>query len=317
MIELGYALSSEEHPPNDLVGYARRAEEAGFDFAMISDHFHPWTDRQGQSPFVWSVLGAIAQATDRLKVGTGVTCPIIRVHPAIVAHAAATVAAMMPGRFMLGVGTGENLNEHVLGGAWPAADMRLEMLEEAIDVIARLWRGEQTTFRGKHFTVEGARLYTVPDQMPPILVAAKGEHAVRLAAAHDGLVGTTPDADLLERFASAGGEGKPTYGMLHVCWAADDATARRIARTWWPNSAVPGELSVELPLPRHFEQAAELIDEDDVAETFTCSADPEKHVEAIRKYIDAGYDHVYIHQVGPDQDGFFQVYEREVLPKLR
>ena len=317
MIELGYALSSEEHPPNDLVAYARRAEEAGFDFAMISDHFHPWTDQQGQSPFVWGVLGAIAHTTERLKVGTGVTCPIIRVHPAVVAHAAATVAAMMSDRFMLGLGTGENLNEHVLGDAWPAPDLRLEMLEEAIDVIEQLWRGEQTTHRGKHFTVEGARIYTLPERPPPILVAAKGEKAAALAAKHDGLVGTAPDKDLLQRFAGAGGKGKPTYGMLHVCWAADDATAKRIARKWWPNSAVPGELSVELPLPKHFEQAAELIDEEDVAKTFTCSADPEAHLKAIRTYIEAGYDHVYVHQVGPDQEEFFRFYEREVLPKLR
>ena len=317
MIEIGYALSSEEHSPSDLVGYARRAEEAGFDFAMISDHFHPWIDKQGQSPFVWSVLGAIAHTTERLRVGTGVTCPIMRVHPAIVAQAAATVGAMMPGRFWLGVGSGENLNEHVLGGGWPAADLRIEMLGEAIDVIRELWKGKTTTYRGKHFTVEGARIYSLPERLPPILVAAKGDRAVELAARNDGLIGTAPDAELVDGFARAGGEGKPKFGMLHVCWAEDDATARRIAHTWWPNSAIPGELNVDLPLPRHFEQAAEAIDEEDVAKTFTCSADPEKHVEAIRAYIDAGYDHVYVHQVGPDQAGFFEVYEREVLPKLR
>src|ERR1051326_1450983 len=221
MIEIGYALSSEEHSPSDLVGYARRAEEAGFDFAMISDHFHPWIDKQGQSPFVWSVLGASAHTTERLRVGTGVTCPSMRVHPAIVAQAAATVGSMMPGRFWLGVGSGENLNEHVLGGAWPAADLRIEMLGEAIDVIRELWKGKTTTYRGKHFPVEGARIYSLPERLPPILVAAKGDRAVELAARNDGLIGTAPDAELVDGFARAGGEGKPKFGMLHVCWAED------------------------------------------------------------------------------------------------
>ena len=317
MIEVGYALSSEEHPPRDLVRNAQRAEEAGFAFAMISDHFHPWIDRQGQSPFVWSVIGAIAQTTEHLRLGTGVTCPIIRTHPAIVAHAAATVAAMMPGRFFLGLGTGENLNEHVLGERWPPGDMRLEMLEEAIEVITELWKGKSTTHRGRHYTVEGARIYTLPEEPPLILVAAKGERAIRLAARNDGLIGTSPDPELMRTFDEAGGIDKPRYAMIHVCWAQDDATARRIAHEWWPNSAIPGELSVELPLPRHFEQAAELVGEDDVARSFTCSSDPGKHLEAIGAYARAGYDHIYIHQVGPDQEGFFHFYEREILPKLR
>ena len=317
MTKIGYALSSEEHGPGDLVAYARRAEEAGFDFLMISDHFHPWIDRQGHSPFVWSVLGGIARETERIPIGTGVTCPTIRIHPAIVAQAAATTAAMMPGRFWLGLGTGENLNEHVIGEGWPAPDERLDMLEEAIDVIRDLWTGESVTHRGPFYTVEGARIYTRPEEPPPIFVAAKGERAIQVAARNDGLISTVPDADVLQRFDKAGGEGKPKLGMLHVCWAKSEAEAKRTAREWWPNSAMPGELGVELPLPRHFEQAAELLGEDDVCRELTCGPDPEKHAEALRAYIDAGYDHVYVHQIGPDQTGFFDVYERDVLPKLR
>src|ERR687883_157173 len=181
MVELGYALSSEEHTPNDLVRYARRAEEVGFAFALISDHYHPWLDQQGQSPFVWSVVGAIAHATQRLRLGTGVTCPTMRIHPAIVAQAAATAAAMMPGRFFLGVGTGENLNEHILGDRWPEADVRREMLEEAVEVIRLLWQGGQRSHHGRHYTVENARVYTLPETPPPIIVAASGPKAAELA----------------------------------------------------------------------------------------------------------------------------------------
>jgi coenzyme F420-dependent glucose-6-phosphate dehydrogenase len=317
LAEIGYTLSSEEHGPRDLVRFAAAAEDAGFTFAVISDHYHPWIDRQGHSPFVWSVLGGVAQATERLQVGTGVTCPLIRVHPAIVAHAAATAGAMMPGRFFLGVGTGENLNEHVHGDRWPAIDERLDMLEEAIEVIRLLWKGGQHTHRGRFYTVEQARVYDVPDPLPPIMVAAKGERATRLAAEEgDGLVGTAPDREMLQTFEDAGGKDKPRYGQVHVCWAESEAEALRTAREWWPNTTIPGELGVELPLPRHFEQAAELVSEDDVADSVTCGPDPERHIEAIREYIDAGYTHVYAHQVGPDQEGFLRFYEAEVLPKL-
>ena len=317
MTEIGYTLSSEEQGPRELVKLASRAEEASFSFAMISDHFHPWIDRQGHSPFVWGVLGGISERTERVRVGTGVTCPMIRIHPAIVAHAAATAASMLPGRFMLGLGTGENLNEHVLGDRWPPADERLEMLEEAIRVIRLLWEGGSQTHRGVHYRVENARIYDLPDELPPILIAAKGERAGTLAGrAGDGLVGVAPDRDLIRTFEQAGGEGKPTYGQLHVCWAEDEAEARRIATEWWPNTSVPGELGVELPLPRHFEQAAEVVGEDAVAESVVCGPDPEAHLDAIRAFVDAGYDHVYLHQVGPDQEGFFRFYQREVLPKI-
>jgi coenzyme F420-dependent glucose-6-phosphate dehydrogenase len=318
MLEIGYALSSEEHPPNDLVRYARRAEDVGFTFALISDHYHPWIDRQGHSPLVWSVIGGIAQVTQRLVLGTGVTCPTMRIHPAIIAQAAATSAAMMPGRFFLGVGTGENLNEHILGDRWPPHDVRLEMLEEAVEIIRLLWEGGMQTYRGFYYVVENARIYTLPDQLPPILVAASGSRMAE-AAGHigDGMITTAPEVDLLKQFDAGGGAGKPRYGQLTVCWAPDEATARRIAFEYWPTAAVQGELTQELPTPAHFEQAAMMVDEEEVAQAIVCGPDPERHVAGVKEFAEAGYDHVYIHQIGPDQEGFFRFYEREVLPKLR
>ncbi|HEV3475004.1 MAG TPA: TIGR03557 family F420-dependent LLM class oxidoreductase [Actinomycetota bacterium] len=318
MLEIGYTLSAEEHGPADLVRNAAAAEEAGFDFLMVSDHFHPWIDRQGHSPFVWGVLGAISQATKRVKVGTGVTCPILRMHPAIVAHAAATAAVQLEGRFLFGVGSGENLNEHVIGERWPSADERLEMLEEAVEVLRVLWKGGFRSHRGRHFHVEDARIYDLPEEPPPILLAVKGDKATELAGRiGDGLIGLAPEKDIISRFESAGGSGKPTYGQVHVCWAKDEATARRTAHEWWPNTAVPGELTVELPLPRHFEQASENVSEEAVADKVVCGPDPDRHLEAIREFASAGYDHVWIHQIGPDQAGFLRFYEEQVLPKLR
>ncbi len=318
MAAIGYTLSSEENDAPSLVEQAARAERAGFAFAGISDHFHPWIDRQGQSPFVWGVLGAISRATDHLPLLTGVTCPTIRVHPAIVAHAAATAATLLPGRFSLGLGSGENLNEHVTGDRWPTVAERQARLEEAIEVIRLLWKGGLKSHRGRYFTVENARIYSLPEELPPILVAVGGNKSVDLAArAGDGLIGTTPVAESIERFREKGGEGNPTYGQLHICWAADEADARRTALEWWPNAATTGNYFLELPLPSHFEQAAEQVTEEDIAEAVVCGPDPERHIAAIREYVDAGYDHVYVHQVGPDQDGFFDFYERSVLPEFR
>jgi coenzyme F420-dependent glucose-6-phosphate dehydrogenase len=316
MPEIGYALSSEEHPPNDLVRFARLAEEAGFGHALISDHYHPWVDKQGHSPFVWSVIGGISQATERLQVGTGVTCPTIRIHPAIIAQAAATSAAMLPGRFFLGLGTGENLNEHILGDRWPSGEVRLEMLEEAIDVIQLLWQGGYQSHRGRYYTVEEARIYTLPDEPPPMLVAAGKPEAAELAGRCDGLVSTSPEAELVEAFESAGGKGKPRYGQVTVCWAEDEEQAKRTAHEWWPNAAVQGDLSQELPLPRHFEQAAEMATADDVAEQIVCGPDPEAHLAKISEFVEAGFDHVYVHQVGLDQEGFVDFYASEVIPAV-
>lgn len=317
MIEVGYHLSSEEHRPEALVRNASEAEEAGFKFLSVSDHFHPWVDRQGQSPFVWGVIGGISQATESLPLFTAVTCPMIRTHPAIIAQAAATSACLMPGRFMLGVGTGENLNEHILGDPWPPIDVRLEMLEEAIDVIRLLWSGEEESHRGRFYTVDHARIYSTPEAPPPILVAAKGSKATALAGSKgDGLVGTSPDSDQMKEFEEAGGSGKPRYGMFHVCWGEDEASARKTALEWWPNSSIKGELGVELPLPRHFEQAAEMIDEDDVAKDVICGPDPGPYLKSIKEFEEAGYDHVFIHQVGPDQQGFIDFCRKEILPAV-
>ncbi len=317
MVEVGYALSSEEHRPNDLVRHARLAEEAGFTFALISDHYHPWVDAQGHSPFVWSVIGGIAQVTERLRLGTGVTCPTIRIHPAVIAQAAATAAAMMPGRFFLGVGTGENLNEHILGDRWPAHEVRAEMLDEAVAVIRLLWQGGTQSHRGRYYTVENARLYTLPEEPTLIVVAAGGPKAATLAGRiGDGLCATTAERSLVEGFERAGGTGKPRYGQMTVCWAEDEASARRTAHELWAFAALPGELSQELPTPAHFEQAVQIVTEEQVAESIVCGPDPERHIAKLREYADAGFDHVYVHQVGPNQEGFLRFYEREILPRV-
>src|SRR4051812_16949031 len=243
MLELGYALSSEEHPPRNLVRFARRAEDAGFSFALISDHYHPWTSKQGQSPFVWSVIGAIAVATKTLRLGTGVTCPTIRIHPAIIAQAAATAAAMMPGRFFLGVGAGESLNEHVVGQKWPPFAVRHEMLEEAIGIIRMLWEGGVKSHRGRYATVENAQVFTLPDQPPPIFVAAGGEKAAAMAARlGDGLITAGDEEKVLKKFNAAGGKNKPRYSQITVCWAKSEKNARRTAREIWPIAAMPWPL---------------------------------------------------------------------------
>ncbi|MBZ0290392.1 MAG: TIGR03557 family F420-dependent LLM class oxidoreductase [Anaerolineae bacterium] len=317
MAQIGYALSSEEHAPNDLVQHTRRAEEVGFTFALISDHFHPWVSKQGHCPLVWSVLGAMAHVTQRIQIGTGVTCPIMRIHPAIIAQAAATVGAMMPGRFFLGVGTGENLNEHVLGDKWPEFDIRAEMLEEAIEVIRLLWQGGNQSFYGQYYTVENARLYTLPDPLPPIYVAAAGPKAAEMAGrVSEGLINTAPDAEIVQIFENGDSGHRPKYGQMSVCCAESEAQGRKIAHEYWPNAGLSGELSQELPTPAHFEQAVKTVREEDVAKSVICGNDPQKHLDMIQKYIDAGYDHIYVHQIGPDQEAFFRFYEREILPAM-
>jgi G6PDH family F420-dependent oxidoreductase len=317
MAEIGYSLASEDWSPSDLVRLATRAEEAGFEYALISDHIHPWTDKQGNSPFVWSVIGAIAAATERLRLGTGVTCPMIRIHPAIVAHAAATCACLMPGRFFLGIGTGENLNEHVLGDRWPAADERIEMLEEAVDVMRLLWQGGEQTHRGEHYTVDHCRIYNLPDEPIDIAVAAGQPIAARLAGRlGDALINTAPDADVVAEFEDAGGAEKPRYGMLHVCYGQDGEEAKQMAADLWPNLALKGELSRELARPTDFEDAAAMVSPDDVAETVPCGPDADRHREAIKQFEDAGYDHVFVHQIGPDQEAFFRFYESEILARV-
>jgi G6PDH family F420-dependent oxidoreductase len=312
----GYWLSSEEHPPLDLVRNARRAEDAGFEFAMISDHYHPWIDAQGHSPFVWSVIGGIAAATERLRVGTGVTCPLIRIHPAIVAQAAATCAALLPGRFFLGVGTGENLNEHVTGARWPAPDERIEMLEEAIDVIRLLWDGDEQTHRGEHYTVDHARLYTLPEEPIPIVVAAGQPNAAELAGSRgDALITTSPDEEIVSAYREGGGDG-PRYGQVRLCWAEDAGEAKETAFRLWRHSGLGGTLSQELPRPSDFDAVAESVTEEMATEGVPCGPDPEPVVELVREWEQAGFDHIALHQIGPDQEGFVRFWERELRPRL-
>ena len=250
-MRIGYHLSSEELDPRAMTRWAARAEAAGFDFVTISDHFHPWTRAQGQSPFVWGVIGAIAAVTERVEVATCVTCPTVRMHPAIVAHAAATAAVQLDGRFVLGLGTGERLNETIFGDPWPPAVVRREMLEEAVEIMRALWTGEMLRHhRGRHYTVQDARIFTLPERPPDIVISGFGPHAAALAGRiADGYWNVAPDPELLGVFREAGGEGKPAYGKLDTCVAEDDATARRVAYETWPTSALGGEVGQQLATP--------------------------------------------------------------------
>jgi G6PDH family F420-dependent oxidoreductase len=305
-MELGYKLCSEERNPVQLVRDAILAEEAGFAFAAISDHFHPWLDVQGESPFVWSVLGAIASKTRRIRIGTAVTCPTRRMHPVIVAQAAATAASLLSGRFFLGVGTGENLNEHIVGLGWPSAGTRRAMLEEAVAIIRELWNGGLRSHDGPFFQVDRARIYSLPDPLPPIYVAAAGEEAGRLAGrVGDGLMSSSPDGDTVDAFERTGGHGKPKIAEMTVCYDSDAARAKDTLARLWPMPGIPGELSAELPLPRHFEQAAALVGPGQLEE-IVVGPNPDLYFEGIAAYEKAGFDRVILHQVGPDQDGFIR-----------
>ena len=315
-MRIGYFLSCEEFGPGALVEQARMAEEAGFGGLWISDHYHPWNEAQGQSPFVWSVIGGLSQTTS-LPVTTAVTCPTVRIHPAVIAQAAATSAVMLGGRFNLGIGSGEALNEHIFGDAWPSADVRLEMLEESVEVMRLLWEGGTQDHEGRHYTVENARIYTLPDEPPPILVSGFGPKAVRLAAEiGDGYVNVGPDAELLELFRSSGGGDKPAHSAFKACYGDDEAECVRTAHRTWPNEALPGELAQVLPTPRHFEQANELVTEDMIAQSMPCGPDPEKYRGMLRQFDEAGYDEVYVQQIGPNQKAFFDFFGKEILPKF-
>jgi G6PDH family F420-dependent oxidoreductase len=317
-MKIGYFLSCEEWGPHDLVAQAVKAQEAGFEGLWISDHYHPWNDAQGHSPFVWSVIGAIAQATDGMPVTTAVTCPTVRIHPAVVAQAAATSAVMLDGRFRLGVGSGEALNEHILGDRWPEADERLEMLEESIDVIRTLWQGGPRDYRGRHYRVEHARVYDLPEHPPEIVVSGFGPKAIELAArVGDGFCTVAPDADATKRFRENAQRGSLVQGGMKVCWGEDEAACRKTVHRLWPNEALPGELAQVLPTPEHFEQAAELVTEEMVAEAVPCGADADLHLEKIKAFADAGFDELYVNQIGPDQDAFFEAYSNTVLPRAR
>ena len=314
-MKIGYFLSSEEFGPRELVRQARLAEASGFSDLWISDHYHPWTAEQGNSPFVWGVIGALAEATSTMTVTTAVTCPTLRIHPAVIAQAAATAAVQLDGRFIFGVGSGEALNEHILGDPWPEADIRLEMLEESIALIRELWKGRQTSWDGDHYHVENAHLYTLPDTPPPVYVSGFGPKAIELAGRiGDGFCFVAPEAEMVQQFRDAGGAGKPVQGGTKVCWGTDEAAARQTAHKTWPNEALPGELPQILPTPSHFQQAAQLVTEDMVAEAVACGPDMDKHVAQLQAYADAGFDEVYVQQIGTDHEGFFEAYARDVLP---
>ncbi|MEU8238744.1 TIGR03557 family F420-dependent LLM class oxidoreductase [Actinoplanes missouriensis] len=315
-MRIGYFLSSEEYSPAELIEQAKGAERAGFSALWISDHYHPWVDAQGQSAFVWSMIGALSQATS-LDITTAVTCPTVRIHPAVIAQAAATSAVLTGGRFRLGVGTGEALNEHIFGDAWPEADVRLEMLEEAVEIMRELWKGGVVSYRGKHYTVENARVYTLPEKPVEILVSGFGPKAIEVAARiGEGYVSTMPDGDMVKQFRSQGGGDRTCQAGFKAAFAGSEDEGARIAYEKWPNAGVPGELSQVLPSPKHFEQASQLVTPDMLKESFVCGNDPEKHLEMIKKYADAGFDEIYVANTGPHYQGLFDLYAREILPKL-
>jgi G6PDH family F420-dependent oxidoreductase len=317
-MKIGYFLSCEEWGPHDLVRQAVKAEQAGFDGLWISDHFHPWNDEQGHSPFVWSVIGALAQATDAMSITTAVTCPTMRIHPAIIAQAAATSAVLLDGRFRLGVGSGEALNEHIFGDAWPEADERLEMLEEAVEVMRKLWQGGVQAHRGRHYRVAHARIYDLPASPPPIVVSGFGPKAIELAARiGDGFCTVGPDADAVSQFRSGARDGAVVQGGLKVCWGEDERDAIRTVHRLWPNEELPGELAQVLPTPEHFMQASTLVTEEMIAKSLPCGPDVDRHVEAIEAYAEAGFDELYVNQIGPDQDAFFAAYRERVLAQLQ
>ncbi|HET7684034.1 MAG TPA: TIGR03557 family F420-dependent LLM class oxidoreductase [Marmoricola sp.] len=314
-MRIGYFLSSEEFTPAQLVEQAVLAERAGFEGLWISDHFHPWNDNQGQSPFVWSVIGAVSQAT-QLPVTTAVTCPTVRLHPGIVAQAAATSAVLLEGRFTLGVGSGEALNEHIFGDGWPDTSTRLAMLEEAVDIIRGLWSGETLNVHGRFYRLDRARLYTLPESPPDLYVSGFGPESTDLAARiGDGYINTAPDAGLVSRFKSASG-GKPAQAGGKVAFAPTRDEGVDIAHRLWANAGLPGELAQVLPSPTHFEQASKLVSEESTRASVVAGNDPEDHLAQIRKYADAGYDDFYVANMGPHYAEMIEFYGSRVLSEL-
>lgn len=317
MLKLGYKLMSEEFGPADLVRNAQRAEKAGFDFAAISDHFSPWLEEQGHSPLAWPVLGALANATRRIGLMTSVTCPIMRYHPAIIAQGAATLGLLSGNRFTLGLGAGERLNEHVIGEGWPGLGERHERLSEAVDIIRGLLRGDLTNYRGKYFRLDHARLFDMPDVEPAVAMAAGGAEAARLAGRKgEGLIVTEPRADLIEAFVSVGGSG-PRYAEVALCCAEREEDARETAHHYFRWSITGWPVMAELPDTQGFAAATRTASPETVARAVSCGPSSDRHLEAIDRYVRAGYDHIILLQVGPDQDYFLDLFERELEPALR
>ncbi len=315
-MRIGYFLSTEEYTPAQLIEQAVAAERAGFEALWISDHFHPWNNEQGNSPFVWSVIGALSQVCD-LPVTTAVTCPTVRTHPVVIAQAAATCAQMLDGRFILGVGSGEALNEHILGTVWPSADVRLEMLEEAVALIRQLWTGEIVTTRGTHYRVDHARIYNLPETPPEIYVSGFGPKATDLASRiGDGYVNVGPVGDLLARFKEGSG-GKPAQAGAKVAYAETAEEGWQHAHRLWPNGGLPGELAQVLPTPEHFEQATELVTMDAIRESVVAGNDVDQHLAQAQEYVEAGYDEMYVANMGPHYAEMIAFYGDKVLPELR
>jgi G6PDH family F420-dependent oxidoreductase len=308
-MRIGYMLSSEEYTPAQLVDQAQLAERAGFTSLWISDHYHPWLEAQGHSPFVWSIIGAVSERV-RLPIGTAVTCPTVRIHPAVIAQAAATCAVMAEGRFTLGVGTGEALNEHITGAHWPPADVRREMLEEAVEVMRALWTGKIVNHRGRHYTVEHAQLYTCPEQPPPVYLSGFGPKATELAAViGDGYINTSPDPDAVEAFR-AQAPGKPTVGCAKGCWAPTEKDGLDIAHKLWPTEGLPGELNQILPTPEHFEQATQLVP---METKMPYGPDPQPYLDSVETYRKAGYDEMCIAAVGPHYREMIDLFAKNVF----
>lgn len=316
-MEIGYKLLAEAYGPQELVRQARRAEEVGFDFVEISDHFHPWLETQGHSPFTWSVLGAIAARTEHITLATGVTCPTTRYHPAVIAQAAATLALMSDGRFTLGVGSGERLNEHVVGRGFPAVARRQEMLREALEIIRLLWAGGYRSYTGAHLRLEDARVFDLPDSPPPIAVAAGGAQAAALAAEFgDALFATEADPTLVENYRAAGGTG-PCYAEVPVSWAPDPQTATQAALRTSRWALTGWKVMSELPNPVNFEAATATVRAEDIAANFACGPEAAGVVAATRPFLDAGFDRIALMNAGPDPDGFLDFFGAELGERLR
>ena len=318
MAEIGYTLMGEQRAPKNLVRDAVAAERAGFDFAVASDHYHPWLEAQGHSPYTWTVLGAVAQATERLPLMTYVTCPTMRYHPAVVAQKAATMGLLCDGRFSLGLGAGESLNEHVVGQNWPPADIRHEMLTEAVEIIRYLWSGDWVTYHGEHFSVESARLFDAPDEPPPIGIAASGPESCGIAGElADFLISDAVRPDLVRLFHESGGQGKSVVGQLPVCWGPDQGKCRQLARDQFRWGALSWKVKAELPSPVNFEDASRYVREDDLTELIPCGPDPEAFVKGVQRYSQAGFDRIALLQIGEAQEEFCDFYARELSGVLR
>jgi G6PDH family F420-dependent oxidoreductase len=316
-MQIGYKLAAEAFAPQELIRQAVVAEAAGFDFVEISDHYHPWLDVQGHSPFARTMLGAIAVKTDRIGLATGVTCPTVRYHPAIIAQAAATLALVADGRFILGIGAGERLNEHVVGRGFPSTRKRHEMLREALEIIRLLWQGGYRSYDGKHLQLEDARVFDLPEQLPLIAVAASGKVSATIAAElGDGLFATEPKSEIVESYRAAGGTG-PGYAEAPVAWAPDAGTAAQavLEKSRW---ALTGwKVMSELPNPVNFDAASATVTEADVLRQFACGPDPERHVEVAKQFTDAGFDRIVLQNAGPDPDGFIEFFRTQLESRLR